>query len=129
MRNTLIATIALIAAPHLAVASPVDPAGFAGYHMQVQYNCGPPRRVRVYDSTTGSMIDQVIPGRCDGPRRSFDDRRVYRDPPPRRYYDERPVYREPRRYSDEDRGYRPRRPPPPGWERDPYTGRDMRILR
>jgi hypothetical protein len=128
MRNTLIATIALIAAPHLAVASPVDPAGFAGYHMQVQYNCGPPRRVRVYDSTTGSMIDQVIPGRCDGPRRSFDDRPVYRDAP-RRYYDDRPVYREPRRYYDEDRGYRPRRPPPPGWERDPYTGRDMRILR
>lgn len=40
---------------------------------------------------------------------------VYAPPPPRGF-DEygRPIYR---------------RPPPPGWERDPYTGRDTRILR
>lgn len=64
----------------------------------------------------------------DAPRRFEDDRSVYRTGP--RYYDERPVYRErPRYYDDERPVQRERRPPPPGWERDPYTGRDMRILR
>lgn len=51
---------------------------------------------------------------------------VYVAPPPPVYAP--PVYVPPRGY-DEYGWPIYRRPPPPGWERDPYTGRDTRILR
>ncbi|MBY0362785.1 MAG: hypothetical protein K2X45_12845 [Phreatobacter sp.] len=113
----------------------------------------PPVRTTIIDAATGQAVETHVPAsrfcRSMGrevyrpaPRRFDDDREVYRPAPRRfdddrtvyrtgpRYYDERPVYREPPRYYDDETPvYRPRRPPPPGWERDPYSGRDTRILR
>lgn len=114
----------------------------------------PPVRTTITDAVSGQAVETHVPAsrfcRAMGrdvyrppPRRFDDDREVYRPAPRRfeddrsvyrtgpRYYDEeRPVYRERPRFYDDDRPvYRERRPPPPGWERDPYTGRDMRILR
>ena len=105
--------------PVAAFAMPIAPAiPETGLVVQAQYrNCGgPPRRVTHMDSSTGQMVTSWVPGStfC-GSDMQPPPRRAYRE----RHYDE--SYGEPE--------YRPRRPPPPGWERDPYSGRDMRILR
>lgn len=149
----------MAAAMPLAPAMPrtaavIQVQGLPGYYRWDPCMPGaPPVRTTIIDAVSGQPVETHVPAasfcRSMGrdvyrapPRRFDDDREVYRGPPRRfdddrsvyrtgpRYYDERPVYRERPRFYDDDRPvFRERRPPPPGWERDPYTGRDMRILR
>lgn len=137
MRKFLMTAAFAALVPGMASAMPLAPAlPQAPGLIQVQQLPGyyrwdpcmpgaPPVRARIFDPGTDSMVETYIPASryCRG------GGRVYSEPPRRRWEDERPVYRERPRYYDDEPVYRPRRPPPPGWERDPYTGRDMRILR
>lgn len=151
MRTILMTTALAALLPGMAAAMPLVPAmpptaaviqvqGLPGYYRWDPCMPGaPPVRTTIIDAATGQAVETHVPAasfcRSMGrdvyrapPRRFDDDRSVYRTGP--RYYDERPVYRERPRFYDDDRPvFRERRPPPPGWERDPYTGRDMRILR
>jgi hypothetical protein len=126
MRRLILALAALAAAPALAGAMPLQPLPpvGSGYVVPVQ-GCGPPVRGVYTDALSGVQTEYWRPRPCPPGygRGGWDER------PRRRYYDEGGYRPPPRRYYEDDRSYRPRRPPPPGWERDPYTGRDMRILR
>ncbi len=143
MRRILLTTAFAALFPAAAVAMPLAPAlpeatpviqvqSLPGYYRYDPCMPGaPPVRARIFDPSTESMVDTYIPASryCRGggyerpAPRYYDERPVYRPAP--RYYEERPAPR----YYDDEPVYRPRRPPPPGWERDPYTGRDTRILR
>jgi hypothetical protein len=135
MRKILLTTALAALLPSAAMAMPLAPAlpgttaviqvqSLPGYYRWDPCAPGaPPVRARIFDPGTDSMVDTYFPASryCRGGG--------YVRPAPR-YYDERPAYRPAPRYSDDEQPvYRQRRPPPPGWERDPYTGRDMRILR
>lgn len=146
MYKMLLTTALAALAPAAAMAMPVAPAlsgasvvvpvqGLPEYYRWDPCAPGaPPVRMTITDAATGQPIQTMVPASrfCRGggggyyqrpAPRYYDERPVYRPAP--RYYEERPAPR----YYDDEPVYRQRRPPPPGWERDPYTGRDMRILR
>jgi hypothetical protein len=79
----------------------------------------PPVRARIYDPGTDSMVDTYVPASryCRGGGGYYEPQAPAYRPPPRAYYED-----------DGEPVYRPRRPPQPGWYRDPYTGRETRIL-
>jgi hypothetical protein len=135
MRKILLTTALAALLPAAAMAMPVAPAmpgaaaaipvqGLPEYYRWDPCAPGaPPVRLTITDSMTGQPMQTTVPASrfCRGGG--------YGRPAPR-YYDDRPAYRPAPRYYDDDQPvYRQRRAPPPGWERDPYTGRDMRILR
>lgn len=130
MKTPTLAALILAATSAAASAMPlVAPAPLEGPLVQVQ-DCGPPiRRIQI-DPFTGEQRLVWIRRPCGpgnygggwGGPRVYEERPFYRPAP--RYYEPPPV-----RYYEEEPVYRPRRPPAPGWERDPHTGRDTRILR
>ncbi|MBX9991723.1 hypothetical protein [Phreatobacter oligotrophus] len=131
MKTPTLAALVLAATSAAASAMPlVAPAPLERPLVQVQ-DCGPPiRRIQI-DPFTGEQRLVWIRRPCGpgyyggggwGGPRVYEERPYYRPAP--RYYEPPPV-----RYYEEEPVYRPRRPPAPGWERDPYTGRDTRILR
>lgn len=126
MRKIVLTTALAALLPAAAMAMPVAPMpGTAdGLMLRVQ-DCGPPIRRIETDPNTGTQTPVWVRQPCPGYRGGG----YYERPAPRVYYGDPPGYRPSRRYYDDAPVYRQRRPPPPGWERDPYTGRDIRILR
>jgi hypothetical protein len=126
MRKTLLTTVLSVLLPAAAMAMPVAPipSNPDGLMLPVQ-DCGWIRRIET-DPNTGTQTPVWVRQPCPGYRGGG----YYQRPEPRVYYGDPPAYRPAPRYYDDDQPvYRQRRPPPPGWERDPYTGRDIRILR
>lgn len=134
MRRSLAAgTFAAFALPAAAIAMPAAPMAPAMAPLAVQYTppdypydpCtpgAPPVRI-VQRDEWGRPVQVFVPAY----RYCTEQGATYRRPPP---YDPAPAYEAPPPRGYDEYG-RPiyRRPPAPGWERDPYTGRDMRILR
>ncbi|MDP3545235.1 MAG: hypothetical protein Q8S29_03565 [Phreatobacter sp.] len=126
MRKTLLTTALAALFPAAAMAMPVAPLPGSGdgLMMHVQ-DCGPPIRRIETDPNTGTQTPVWVRQPCPRVRGGG----YYERPAPRVYYGDPPGYRPAPRYYDDAPVYRQRRAPPPGWERDPYTGRDVRILR